>query len=64
MYEVLFKLVVLPVVGYCYRHKESTGLAGLITGACIDALRQSQVENDHYSVAYFNCVTAFKVLYL
>ena len=25
---------------------------------------QSQVENKHYSLAYFNHITAFKVLYL
>ena len=25
---------------------------------------QSQVVNEHYSVAYFNCIHAFKALYL
>ena len=27
-------------------------------------LGQSQVENEHYSVVYFDCVTVFKALYL
>jgi len=25
-------------------------------------MRQSQVEIEHYSVAYFNCITAFEAL--
>ena len=27
-------------------------------------MRQYRVENDHYSVAYFDCTHVFKVLYL
>ena len=34
------------------------------TGYCQQHMWQSHVENEHYSVVYFDCVTVFEVAYL